>query len=52
MQEVNLDVSIDPMFYLDANVTIKCYCSAGDTGYLIIHCNVLQAKYRIPIGIE
>ena len=31
----SLDVSIDPMFYLDANgVTIKCSgCSAGDTGY-------------------
>ena len=32
----SLDVSIDPMFYLDANgVTIKCSgCSAGDTGYV------------------
>ena len=32
----SLDVSIDPMFYLDANgVTIKCKgCSAGDTGYM------------------
>ncbi len=32
----SLDVSIDPMFYLDANgVTIKCKgCSAGDTGYV------------------
>ena len=32
----SLDVSIDPMFYLDANgVTIKrSGCSAGDTGYV------------------
>ena len=32
----SLDVSIDPMFYLDANgVTVKCKgCSAGDTGYV------------------
>ena len=32
----SLDVSIDPMFYLDSNgVTIKCSgCSAGDTGYI------------------
>ena len=32
----SLDISIDPMFYLDANgVTIKCSgCSAGDTGYV------------------
>ena len=32
----SLDVSIDPMFYLDSNgVTIKCSgCSAGDSGYL------------------
>jgi surface protein len=32
----SLDLSIDTMFYLDANgVTIKCKgCSAGDTGYI------------------
>ena len=32
----SIDVSIDPMFYLDANgVTVKCRgCSAGDTGYV------------------
>ena len=40
----SLDVSIDPMFYLDANgVTIKCKgCSTGDTGYI---GNVLYTAY-------
>ena len=53
----SLDVSIDPMFYLDANgVTIKCKgCSAGDTGYMggppMTIRLLLQSQKTTVIGI-